>query len=412
MMNKEYPEELRRVLGVRYWTLCGLEPERHGFDLPQLLWANEPFDAAGVERELLDRGWRDVSVGPGAPEGAWVARVGGDPPAGDRWVGFLHGQGVNVARWPQRSPYLILHSEQDRGWRASAANAALYDRYDCPLPGRIGLTQYQAALLARAQGRPLPTDAEVAAALRAGSDLRQAFSARRDRFYAARTARFAAETAGLRAEAERLATVPPPLRREETLATPPPVPVRLGESFPLVRFLIGLAHDGPTRARRAYRMRCNRLAVTVADGVTLDLTLEVAMLGGPFRGRIVTPYVPAEADLVRDPAFPALKPPSPPHTCLSSAVFPASPLHLTIRGEVDPATVPDPWRPLGIVLTFPGGAEYVTVPLVATGVNPAWHTARRYDPRQGAVGAEVNLFVPDDINLLKPVRARLVPAPA
>lgn len=125
-----------------------------------------------------------------------------------------------------------MYGEQGRVWEATAANVSLYDRYDCPLPGRIGLTPHQAALLARAQGRPLPTD-----------------------------------------------------------------------------------------------------------------------------------------------AFPALRAPSPPHVCLSSEVFPASPLHLTLRGEVDPATVPDPWRPLGIVLTFPGGPEYVTVPLVATAGNPAWRTA-------------------------------------
>jgi hypothetical protein len=423
-MYLEYPEELRRVLGVRYCTLCLLEPERYGFDLPQLLWANEPFDAAVVERELLDRGWLDVSVRPGSPEGPWLARVGGDPPAGDRWVGFRlgddHAGRITVARWPHKSPYLILYSSQNGLWRAIGASTLLYDKYDSPKPHAIGLTRHQAERLSLAEGRPPPTDAEVATALRAESDRWRAFSDRRDRFYAARAARFAAETADLRTEAERLAAVPPPLHRTDgvddrkrVVAALPPVPVRLGESFPLLRFLVGLAHDGPARARsrRAYRMLCNRLGVTVADGVTLDLTLEVSMRGGPFWGRIATPYVPAEADLVRDPAFPALKPPTPPHVCLSSEVFPASPLHLTIRGEVDPATLPDRWRPLGIVLTFPGGIEYVTVPLVATGVNPAWHTARRHDAGRGAVGPEANLYVPDDINLLKPVRARLVPAP-
>jgi hypothetical protein len=421
-MYKQYPEELGRILGVRYCTLCMLEPERYGFDLPQLLWADEPFDAAVVERELLDRGWRDVSVGAGSPAGPWRARVGGDPPDGDRWVGFNHGSDyagrVTVARWPHKSPYLILYSTRQRNWWATGAATALYDKYDIPKPYVVGLTRHQAERLSLAQGRPPPTDAEVAAALRAEHDRWQAFSERRDRFYAARAARFAAEVAGLRAEAARLAAVSPPRQREDgeegrrrAVAAVPAVPVRPGESFPLLRFLVGYVNDRPAdgRYRGAYQVRCNRLAVTGADGVTLDLTLHVSMVGGTISGRIATPYVPAEADFVGDPAFAALKPPLAPHVVLSSDVFPASPVKLTIRGWLDPATVPDRWQPFGIVLTFPGGSEYITVPLTA-GASPVWYTARRYDEGRGAVGPEVHLYVPDDITLLTPVRARLVPA--
>lgn len=408
-MFTEYPDELGRILGVRYRTVCRLEPDRYGFDLPQLLWADEPFDAAVVERELLGRGFHDVSVRWNEPRGPWWARVGGDGPAGEeRWIGFIrHGRAgrVGVGRWPHRSQYVVTYKD---GWRASGAGTALYDKYDEPHSWVVGLTRHQAELLSFADGRPLPTDAEVAAAVQAVLDARQDSWDRRDRFYAARAARFATEVADLRAEGARLAVSPPVSRHREdsdegrsrAVAGIPALPVRPGESFPLLRFLVGHFSDRPVHGRfhGAYQVRCNRLALTVADGVTLDLTLHVSMVGGSLWGRPVTPYLPAEADYTGDPGFSS-------SLALTSTVFPASPVSLTIQGRLEP--VPLRWTPLSMVLTFPGGQEYVTEPLRAGAPN-VWGIMHRYDGRP--VGPEVRLFVPDDINLLKPVRARLIPA--
>ncbi len=245
-----------------------------------------------------------------------------------------------------------------------------------------------------------------------------------------RVAVLADEVQRLRAEAARLADTPPHRQpvfyasdREQVVAGIPALRVDVGEVFPLLRFLVGDFRDrGPDRTRYgSYTVFGNRLDVVPPEGETVALALQVMVRGGLLvHPPAFTPFCPAEADYASDPAA-ALELrlaqsgqrwPRP----MSSAVFPVSPAKLEIWGLPTPAaaprTAPAALRGLGIALTFPGELELVAVP-AWRGTFHQWERFVAADdtelpPTRGS-GHEV--FVPDDINVMKTVHARILAPP-
>jgi hypothetical protein len=417
---REYPVAARPVLGVRYCTVCGIRDRlsaryEHNF----LLWSDEPFTASVVAREMTRLGFEIVDVfrtrdrhqpwaaqiagGPQWAEETYIARFGGDWSTVE-WIGL----------W-SRHRDRVIHDDPDHGWLAMTASQALYDQHDLsesPSDAVVVLTEQQAVGLAILAGRRLPTESELAAALRAEEESRWSGEHLWKRFYDDRAALFAADRERVRAEAVRLADAPPqrqPISDQEdgqrVAARLPALAVRVGEPFPLVRFLIGSFHDRRPDDYGSYTVLCNRLDVVTGGGETVSLTLELMVRGGLLvHPGAVTPYCPAEADYLDDPELALAQAgqrwPDP----LWCAVFPVSPARFEIRGR--PASTSAALRRLSIAVTFPGSQEFVAV--------PAWSDSFHlwdYFATAGTLPADETgqeIFVPDDINLMKPVQARIV----
>ena len=420
---REYPAAARPVLGVRYCTVCGISDKlsaryEHNF----LLWSDEPFTAAVVAREMTHLGFKVVDVLRTADrQQPWSARVDRGPqPTGETYVGRFHGD-CSAVEWIglwSRHRDRVIHDEPEHGWRALPASQILYDqhdRYELPSNEVVVLTHQQAIGLAILAGRRLPTASELAAALRAEEEFRWAGRQPWKRFYDHRAERFAADLARVRADGAHLVDAPPERRSvpcsedaDRLVAEIQALPVRVGEPFPLVRFLVGSFHDRWRDGYGSYTTLCNRLDVVTGSGETVGLTLELMVRGGLLvHPGAVTPYCPAEADYLADPELAPAQAgqrwPDP----LWCAVFPVSPARFEIRGR--PATASPALQRFTIALTFPGGKEFVAMP-AWTGTFHLWdYFATAGAPPAGAEGHEI--FVPDDINLMKTVQARIVDWP-
>jgi hypothetical protein len=131
-------------------------------------------------------------------------------------------------------------------------------------------------------------------------------------------------------------------------------------------------------------------------------------------GPTYTPYCPVEADYTDDPDLDLA--PSGHHLPdpLYCAVFPASPANLEIWGIPASSRSASPMlRQLSIALTFPDGQEFTAVP-AWTDTFHQWRHFHRIEPgtptpARRTFGREI--FVPDDINLMKAVQARLLHVP-
>jgi hypothetical protein len=423
-----YPEMLRRTLGVRHTAACELHSGQRRFSHPVLLWSDEPFDAAGVERALRDLGWREVTVPTPAPPGStwWRALVDGEP--SENPLCYVGRAGANsptgflVGYWSGRSETMVIFHLAEERWLIASVNDLLYDKDDDPRDWVFLLTRGQAEALCLAEGRPLITDAEVDALLRADRDARQAFWWRRDRFYDHRAGRFRAAAAEMRAAAGLRADDPPARQpvdgRDEAArvaAEIPPVPVRLGESFPLLRFLVGYFRDRASYREHpgAYQVHCNRLALALPGEGVLDLALHLGMAPTSVFRDVVTPFLPVEADYRSDPGLADLDPPEGRNLRLGYKAFPVSPANMSIVGRSGAeTTLPGRVEGLGLVLTFPGDLEYIIGPEDHSAVYFHLGGACPFDREKGAaVGPSVALHVPDSIDLIKTVRARLVRHP-
>jgi hypothetical protein len=131
-------------------------------------------------------------------------------------------------------------------------------------------------------------------------------------------------------------------------------------------------------------------------------------------GPAFTPFCPAEADYADDPELDLAQSGDRGREPLWCAVFPASPAHLEIWGmPTSPTTPTSALRRLSIALSFPDGETYAAVPAW----NDTFHQWQHFvlagsdlvsAPRRGP-GREI--FVPDDINLMKTVQARILEQP-
>ena len=417
---REYPPAARPVLGVRYCTVCGIRDRLSArYEHSYLLWSDEPCTATVVAREMTRLGFEIVDVFRTRDKNRpWAAQITGGPPRRDEsYVGRFDGTWSTV-RWIglwSRHRDKVIFDHPDHGWRVLPASQALYDQHDLaesPSEAVVVLTEQQAIGLAIQAGRRLPTAGDLAEALRAEEESRWAGEQLWKRFYDHRAALFAADVARVRAEGSRLAEAPPerqPISYQEdgqrVAARLPALGVRVGEPFPLVRFLIGSFHDRWRDGYASYTTLCNRLEVVTGGGETLGLTLEVLVRGGLLvHPGAVTPYCPAEADYLDDPELALAQAgqrwPDP----LWCAVFPVSPARFEVWGR--PATSSTALRRLSIALTFPGSEEFVAV--------PAWSDSFHlwdYFATAGALPADGTgheIFVPDDINLMKAVQARIV----
>jgi hypothetical protein len=417
---REYPAAARPVLGVRYCTVCGISGKlsaryEHNF----LLWSDEPFTAAVVAREMSRLGFEIVDVfRTRDTQRPWAAHITGGPErATETYVGRFHGD-CSAIEWIglwSRHRGRVVHDNPDHGWRALPASQALYDQHDlseAPSDAVVVLTGQQAVGLAILAGRRLPRAGELSAALRAEEEARWAGEQLWKRFYDHRAAQFAGDVKRVRAEGARLVDAPPerqpvsyPEDGQRVAARLPALGVRVGEQFPLVRFLIGSFHDRWRDGYGSYTTLCNRLDVVTGGGETVGLTLELMVRGGLLvHPGAVTPFCPAEADYLDDPELALAQAgqrwPDP----LWCAVFPVSPARLEVWGR--PSAPSAALRRLTIALTFPGSEEFVAL--------PAWSDTFHlwdYFATAGTLpahGAAHEIFVPDDINLMKVVRARIV----
>ena len=141
------------------------------------------------------------------------------------------------------------------------------------------------------------------------------------------------------------------------------------------------------------------------SGETVGLTLELMVRGGLLvHPGAVTPYCPGEADYADDPELALARAGQQWPDPLWCAVFPVSPARFEIWGW--PATPTTVRQNLSIAVTFPGGREFVAV--------PAWSDTFHlwdYFTAGGPMPAQeegYEIFVPDDLNLTKTVRARIV----
>ena len=416
---REYPAAARPVLGVRYCTVCGISGELSArYDHNMLLWSDEPFTATVVAREMTHRGFKVVDVRrSGDPHRPWDAEVERGPEqTAETYVGRFT-DGCDAVEWIglwSRHRDRVIHDQRGHGWRALPASRVLYDQhdqYESPSAAVVVLTEQQATGLAILAGCRLPTVSELADALRAEEESRWAGQHLWKRFYDHRAAVFADDVRRVRAEADRLVDAPPERRPvafredgERVVAEIPAREVRVGEPFPLVRFLVGSFHDRWKDSYGSYTTLCNRLAV-VTGGETIGLTLELLVRGGLLvHPGAVTPYCPAEADYLEDPELAPAQAgqrwPDP----LWCAVFPVSPARFEIWGR--PAGSVTALRRFSIALTFPGGKEFVAVPAWSDTFHLWDHYAAADELPAAGEGHEV--FVPDDINLMKAVQARIV----
>jgi hypothetical protein len=276
----------------------------------------------------------------------WTARISAGPPAlASTYVG-LFGENCADVRWVgwwSRETGYVVYDSPGEGWRATEADRVLYeqrDLYELAKDDAVMLTEAQATGLAVLAGRRLPTDTELTAAIRAQDEALDLRRQRWQRFYQHRADLHAADIQRLRAQAARLADAEPRRQpvsswqeRDQTVAAIPALQARLGDTFSLLRFLVGTFHDRDRGGRGygSYTVFCNRLEVIGAGGGTIGLTLELMVRGGLLvHGPAYTPYCPAEADYTDDPDLDLA--PSGHHLpdALYCAVFPASPANLEI----------------------------------------------------------------------------------
>jgi hypothetical protein len=413
---REYPAVARPVLGSRYCTVCGIDDQ----PLPFLLWSDEPFTGDVVTRELTRLGFAVVGLHRTRdPHSPWAARVAGDPeqPA-QAYVGRFHGDCGTVewvGLWSRRSGH-VVHDQPGHGWRADPAAELLCDRRDDDT--MVMLTEQQATGLAILAGHRLPTAAELADLLRAEEDSHWSGQQRWQRFYDHRAALFAADAQRVRAEGARLAGAPPPRRqvsrqedRRRLVARIPALAVRVGEPFPLVRFLVGDFQDRPADGGYgSCTALCNRLDVVTGSGERVRLTLEMRVRGGLLvHPGVVTPYCPAEAGYLDDPELVAAQSgqrwPDP----LWCAVLPVSPARFELWGRPRAGSMAGSpaLRRLSIAVAFPGSGEFVAVPAWSDTFHLWDYFTDAGSPlADGEEGHEI--FVPDDVNLMKAVQARIV----
>jgi hypothetical protein len=315
-----------------------------------------------------------------------------------------------IGLWVRDSGY-VVHDQPDRGWRAVPARQALEDQRDA-----VVLTEQQATGLAILAGHRLPTAGELAGVLRAEEEPPGSGQQLWQRFYGHRAAAFATEVTRVRAEGARLAGLPPARQqvsgqeeRRRAVAREPVARVRVGEPFPLVRFLIGRFADRRGDVFGSYTALCNRVELVLRSGETVGLTLELMVRGGLLvHPGAVTPYCPAEADYLDDPDLALAQAGQQWPDPVWCAVFPASPARFEVWGW--PSTPAPALQRFSIAVSFPGGPEFVAL--------PAWSDSYHLWEYFAAGGAEPDLeegheiFVPDDINLMKAVRVRIVEWPA
>lgn len=420
---REYPAAARPVLGARYCTVCGIGGRLgNRYEHNLLLWSDEPFTTAVVTREMTNLGFEVAGVSrtldPHQPWAAWIA--GGPEPAAETYVGRFQGDWSTVewiGLWARNRGY-VVHDQPDHGWRAASAGQALYEQRnlgELPSDAVVVLTEQQATGLAILAGRRLPTAGELAAALRTGEDPHWSSQQLWRRFYDHRAAVFTPDVKRLRTAAARLADQPPARRqvsgqqeRRQAVAEVPATQVQLGEPFPLVRFLIGRFADRRGDTFGSYTTLCNRLDVVLGSGETVGLTLELMVRGGLLvHPGAVTPYCPAEADYLDDPELELARAGQQWPDPLWCAVFPASPARFEVWGW--PSTATPPLQQLSLAVTFPGSLEFVAL--------PAWSDTFHLWDYFASPGHEPGpeegheIFVPDDLNLMKDVQARIVEWP-
>lgn len=299
------------------------------------------------------------------------------------------------------------------------------DLYELPKDRAVILTERQAAGLAITAGRRLPTPADLDAAVRTVEEATWTSEQLWERFYDHRAAVHAADIRRVRAWGARLADVAPQRQpanyragHDTIVAQQPTLPVRVDEVFPLVRFLIGNFRDrGPGPRRYGWHTAsCNRLDVTTTDGHHVTLTLDLMIRGGVAVHDPVTPFCPAETDYAADPDLALARSGQRRPTPMISAVFPVSPAQLAVWARPTPPAPATPaLQQLGIALTFPG-AQHFTAEPAWTGSSHHWErftatTATGEPAPSTAAGSTSRIFVPDDINLMKTVHARIMERP-
>jgi hypothetical protein len=258
---REYPVEVRPVLGVRYCTVCGVVGEpgsryEHGW----LLWADEPFTAAIVAREMTSLGFQVIEVsGAQNPQQPWSAAISAGPPHwADIYVGIFDRDCASigwVGLWSRRAGR-VVHDMSEQRWQAVDADQVLYeqrDLYELPRDDVVILTAAQATGLAIVAGQRLPTATEITATVRTAEQADWSRTQLWQRFHDHRAQLFADEVQRLRAEGARLGDTPPHRQtapfvhdRDRVVAGIPGLPVRVGAPFPLLRFLVGTFHDRTT----------------------------------------------------------------------------------------------------------------------------------------------------------------------
>lgn len=467
---REYPVELRSVLGARYCTTClVIRPGGSTDGEAELLQGDEPFTADVVARRLRGRGSEVASVRRLGPRKEWVAElavsgrdalenqepavggeagIGGAPAAGRRndeadagqppayrylaLVGKDYVEVRNVVRYGTRGEhgeYVAYNWRRHRWDTARDLGTLRHEDHDGERFLRV--SREQAERLARGFGQELPSDDVLDAVIGEGTRRRRSMAEGRQELYAARAERFAGCVAQLRTEGVRLEALPPqPLQvpgrddRDRLVALQPALPVRFGEAFPLLRFMIGTFQAGNDRHRLSahHEFHCNRVALNIADGTELDFVLAVSLYGNVLASRFsLTPFCPQEgyevdeSDFDLDSRYAKLigLGYSPLEDKASSRVFPASRAGL----RIEMAAARDACRTVvgqvALALTFPGGRRYLTA--------QGWEGGNRLSCAEFVpadrgflasspwLTGELDIFVPDDPHLLKTVWASFVP---
>jgi hypothetical protein len=257
---------------------------------------------------------------------------------------------------------------------------------------------------------------------------------RLQRLCQARADQFVERRNQLRAEAARLAALPP--RREQvrtvgdmdrTVAQRPALPVRFGDRFPLLRFMVGAFQDANDRygTSASHYFHCNRVVVTAPGGAQVDLVLTVSLQELVLATRLsVTPYCPSEGYQIEDADFDVDSRHdklvrlsfSPVEEKALSRIFPASSALLAVslkyaRGSGEDA---EALRSTALALAFPGGQRYLT----ADGWDGSSMYCDEFVPADRGflassrwISGSVRIFVPPDPYLLKLVWARFQPRP-
>lgn len=410
----EHSPEARQALGARYATVCAIaSPHDDTYEHGYLLWSDEPFTERAVTRQMTALGFTVTAVGAtGHRWHPWQVAVSAGPDTRlPTHVVAFRGD-YTTAGWLgiwSRTAGRVLYDSPEEGWKTAGTLHTLYaDKglWEDPHDWVALVTAEQAERVARQLGRRLPGVAGLDAAVRADRAVVERRWALWAEFTARRLERFAVEVRQVIEEGDRLAAVDPPRRavayvagRHREAERIAAVPVRAGESFPLVRFLIGSFRDRRRGGVGDYDVHCNRLALTAPGGERLDLVLELQLSHySQAHDEAFTPYCPDEAAWRDDPAIPAQLAAERPPIAIPALVFPVSPTAIRITARPLPATRdPGRWRDLRLTLTFPDGGEWTTPP----GWDDDCFRWRRFrSAREGEI------FVPDDVDVMKGVRAR------
>jgi hypothetical protein len=453
---REYPPELWPVLGARYCTTCVLlrPGESAVNEEAVLLQGDLPYTAEVVAGQVRELGYRLLSVRrcgswgkewiaelPAAQEdvGARVLVRDADVPFGQPlpylYLGYLsadldYSQVRTVLRHARGGDYgqYVAYRRRRGGWDGWEYAGML--RYE---EGErfVQISRAQAGRLARTLGQELPEDEVLDAICVRDRARRRDVDARWKEFFAQRAGRFAGAAEAMRVDAWRAAQQPPPPEqvsmvddRARMVAEREALPVRYGEAFPLVRFMVGtfMFNRGHPPGCGRHEFSCNRIALTTPDGIELDLTLGVSLYPLSARRFAVTPYCPAEGYQITDADF-DIDARTEKLTALgyrwaeqtvSSQIFPVSRSRFRIEIRVPANAGRDVLREIGLELTFPTGQRYMTTDRWDGG-SVIWCSS--FVPADGPLAAcdyldgTVDVFVPDDPHLLKPVQARFLTPP-